>query len=56
MSSISQGIFEQVQQLDFKTLQLRDPNGVVVARNPVVGDHMVILHRSRPSESDLLIS
>ena len=53
---ISQGIFEQVQQLDFKTLQLRDPNGVVVARNPVVGDHMVILHRSRPSESDLLIS
>jgi hypothetical protein len=53
---ISQSIFEQVQQLDFKTLQLRDPDGVVVARNPVVGSNMVILHRSRSSEAELLIS
>jgi hypothetical protein len=42
---ISQSIFEQVQQLDFQALLLRDPNGAVVARNPVVGNTMVILHR-----------
>lgn len=53
---ISQSIFEQVQQLDFKTLQLRDPEGVVVARNPVVGNNMVILHRSRSAEAELLMS
>jgi hypothetical protein len=53
---VAQSIFEQVQQLDFKTLQLKDPDGVVVARNPVVGNAMVILHRSRSSEADLLIS
>ena len=51
---ISQSIFEQVQQLDFKTLQLRDPEGVVVARNPVVGNNMVILHRAaRSAEAEL---
>jgi hypothetical protein len=53
---VSQSIFDEVQQLDFKTLQLRDPDGVVVARNPVVGTNMIILHRSRSSEADLLIS
>jgi len=47
---VAQKIFEQVQQLDFATLQLKDPEGAVVARNPVVGSRMVILHRSSPSE------
>lgn len=53
---VSQSIFEQVQQLDFKTLQLRDPDGVIVARNPVVGHNMVILHRNRSTEAELSIS
>lgn len=53
---VAQSIFEQVQQLDFKTLQLKDPDGVIVARNPVVGNTMVILHRSRAAETDLLVS
>jgi hypothetical protein len=47
---VAQRIFEQVQQLDFKTLQLKDPEGTVVARDPVVGSTMVILHRSSPAE------
>ncbi len=55
-NEVSQNIFEQVQQLDFRTLQFRDPEGIVVARNPVVGNDIVILHRSRSSGADLLIS
>lgn len=55
-NQVSQNIYEQVQQLDFQILQLRDPNGVVVARNPVVGNTMVILHRSRAADADLFMS
>ena len=55
-NQVSQSIFEQVRQLDFKTLQFRDPDGVVVARNPVVGNNMVILHRSRSNDTELLVS
>jgi hypothetical protein len=48
---IAQDIYNQAQGLKFSTLQLRDPNGVVVARNPVVGSTMVVLHRQRSPEA-----
>ena len=44
---VAQDIYSQAQGLKFGTLQLRDPEGVVVARNPVVGPNMVVLHRLR---------
>lgn len=46
-NEVAQDIFAQAQGLNFGTLQLRDPEGVVVARNPVVGPNMVVLHRMR---------
>lgn len=46
-NEVAQDIFAQAQGLNFGTLQLRDPEGVVVARNPVVGPNMVVLHRLR---------
>ncbi len=51
---IAQDIYSQAQGLAFATLQLRDPDGVIVARNPVVGPAMVILKRHRPTEGDPL--
>ncbi|HSM80883.1 MAG TPA: hypothetical protein VLS96_04315, partial [Nodosilinea sp.] len=45
--AVAQDIYSQAQGLTFGTLQLRDPAGRVVARNPVVGPTMVILHRLR---------
>ena len=48
---IAQDIYTQAQELRFGTLQLLDPNGVVVARNPVVGPTMVVLHRQRSPEA-----
>ncbi|MEB3288364.1 MAG: hypothetical protein VKI82_00515, partial [Leptolyngbya sp.] len=47
---IAQDIYAQAQGLAFATLQLRDPDGAVVARNPVVGPSMVILKRQRPGD------
>jgi hypothetical protein len=46
-NDVAQDIYAQAQGLKFGTLQLRDPAGVVVARNPVVGPNMVILRRLR---------
>lgn len=50
-NEIAQDIYSQAQGLNFSTLQLRDPNGVVVARNPVVGSTMVVLQRRRSPET-----
>lgn len=49
---VAQDIFAQAQGLKLGTLQLRDPEGVVVARNPVVGSNMVILRRLRSLDAD----
>ncbi|TVQ09253.1 MAG: hypothetical protein EA368_09925 [Leptolyngbya sp. DLM2.Bin27] len=46
-NEVAQDIYTQAQGLEFGTLQLRDPEGVVVARNPVVGPNMVVLRRLR---------
>ena len=51
-NEVAQDIFAQAQGLNFGTLQLRDPDGVVVARNPVVGPNMVVLHRLRSLDAD----
>lgn len=51
-NEIAQDIYAQAQGLKFGTLQLRDPEGVVVARNPVVGPNMVILRRLRSMDAD----
>lgn len=51
-NEIAQDIFAQAQGLNFGTLELRDPEGVVVARNPVVGPNMVVLHRLRSLDAD----
>lgn len=52
---IAQDIYTQAQGLAFSTLQLRDAEGLIVARNPVVGPSMVILKRHRPTEGDPLL-
>ncbi|MBE9140442.1 hypothetical protein IQ254_25120 [Nodosilinea sp. LEGE 07088] len=44
---VAQAIYVQTQGLSLDTLQLRDPEGVVVARDPVVGSSMIILRRLR---------
>ncbi|WP_035994681.1 hypothetical protein [Leptolyngbya sp. KIOST-1] len=49
---VAQDIFAQAQGLNFGTLQLRDPDGAVVARNPVVGPNMVVLRRLRSLDAD----
>lgn len=51
---IAQDIYTQAQGLALATLQLRDADGLVVARNPVVGPTMVILKRHRPTEGGTL--
>ncbi len=50
-NEIAQDIYQQARGLNLSTLQLRDPDGVVVARNPVVGNTMVVLRRLRSAES-----
>ncbi|MBU6228175.1 MAG: hypothetical protein KGQ93_00570 [Cyanobacteria bacterium REEB459] len=44
-------IYEQAQPLGFAQLTLRTADGLVVARSPVVGDTMVILHSVGPEPS-----
>ncbi len=43
--TIAQELYERAQELAFGTLKLRDPEGGVVARNPVVGSNAVVLKR-----------
>ncbi len=43
--SLADQILHRSQELDFSKLEITDPSGKVVARNPAVGTHMVILKR-----------
>jgi len=52
---VAQELYERAKELEFGTLKLRDPEGMVVARNPVVGPEAVVLKRSRSADADLLI-
>lgn len=51
---IAQDIYNQAQGLEFQTLRLRDAEGTIVARNPVVGNTMIVLKRIRATDADLL--
>jgi len=46
--SIAQAIYRQAQDLGLERLSLQDPEGLVVARSPVVGSTVVVLQRRRP--------
>lgn len=50
--SIAQAIYRQAQDLGLERLSLQDPQGLVVARSPVVGSTVVVLQRRR-SGTDL---
>jgi hypothetical protein len=39
-------MFQQAQKLDFKKLEAVDPEGVLLAREPVIGSEMIIVQRS----------
>lgn len=53
--TLAQDIYNRVQSLQFNIVQILAPDGLLLAREPVVGSHMIILHRSRPAE-ELLAS
>lgn len=39
-------MFQQARDLDFKKLEAIDPEGVLLARDPIIGSEMIILQRS----------
>ncbi len=39
-------MFQQARDLDFKKLEAVDPEGVLLAREPVIGSEMIIMQRS----------
>ena len=45
-------MLERAKKLDFSHLELIDPEGIVLARSPVVGTDMVILKRQVLNEQD----
>lgn len=44
-NNLANAIFERSRRLDFRKLELIDPEGMMIARSPVVGEEMVILRR-----------
>ncbi|OAB59756.1 hypothetical protein AY600_05195 [Phormidium willei BDU 130791] len=50
-SKLANGLWNQAQRLDFSHVEIVDPQGVLVARSPVVGHDVIILRRSRSSVS-----
>lgn len=44
-------VWKRSRQLNFRQLNLSDRQGNLVARNPVVGDNIVVLHRHQEGES-----
>ncbi|MGJ3247810.1 MAG: hypothetical protein ACFE0I_17245 [Elainellaceae cyanobacterium] len=44
-------MLERANELEFKALELLDPQGNVLARSPVIGSTMIVLHRSHISDS-----
>ncbi len=45
-NDVAKGIWQKAQNLDFQKLDLRDKDGQLVARSPVVGQQMIILLRT----------
>ena len=46
-AKLANKILQRSRQLDFSKLQIEDPTGILVARNPVVGDRIIILQSSK---------
>ena len=46
---VGNDVLRRSQNLDLQTVEFRDQQGVLVARNPVVGPHIIILRRHRMS-------
>jgi len=42
-------VFQRSQSLDFRRLEMKDNEGILLARSPVVGDQVVILNRTQPN-------
>jgi hypothetical protein len=51
-NKLSNELLKRAQQLDFVKLELSDPEGVLLARSPVVGSEMIILKRSNGAEPE----
>ena len=51
-NKLSNELLKRAQQLDFVKLELSDPQGVLLARSPVVGAEMIILKRSTDAGSE----
>ena len=49
-NKLSNELLKRAQQLDFVKLELSDPEGVLLARSPVVGSEMIILKRTTATE------
>jgi hypothetical protein len=47
-NSVADRMWQQAQSNHFNKLEIQDPQGLAIARSPVVGKHMIILQR-RPS-------
>ena len=47
-TKLADDILKRSRQLNFNKLQLQDSRGTLVARNPVVGDRIIILQTSKP--------
>ncbi|MEM8828921.1 MAG: hypothetical protein AAGE96_06130 [Cyanobacteria bacterium P01_G01_bin.19] len=46
-TKLADKILKRSRQLDFSKLQIKDSMGILVARNPVVGDRIIILQSSK---------
>jgi hypothetical protein len=51
-NKLSNELLKRAQQLDFVKLELSDPEGVLLARSPVVGTEMIILKRTTEAEEE----
>ncbi|ACK65126.1 conserved hypothetical protein [Rippkaea orientalis PCC 8801] len=45
--SLAQSILKRAQKLDFRKLEMRDSQSNLIARSPVVGDQIIIIHREK---------
>lgn len=48
-SQLANELWHKARSLDFSHVEILDPRGVLVARNPVIGDRAVVLRQSLPS-------
>ncbi|GCL49306.1 hypothetical protein NIES3804_08600 [Microcystis aeruginosa NIES-3804] len=46
---LANSVFQRCQSLDFRRLEMKDNEGILLARSPVVGDRVVIVNRTQPT-------